>query len=618
MTGVAQTGRTEAWWPEGEGRLPFVLRIGVTGHRTLADPAALGSVVRSAIQGLIERFLGPAADPALVVISALAEGADRLVAREVLAGPDAALEAVLPLPAHEYLADFADETSRAEFAELLGRAQRVWQAPPGSSRDEAYERAGRRVVDRSDVLIALWDGQPSRGRGGTATVVSYARDQGVPVAWVNTSASPGGRPPGTPRDRRLGEDTPSARLASSANDPQFWYDQERAVRVEEAAREFREYNTPAISEFAARERAEWQRLRPAADGTHQDPALSKMCESVGRWVIPYFVRADVLASRLERLFNLTSWAMFLAAAGAVVVVAAQVTFAPHETWIAGLEVLLLLLLVVAPLVSRRRRLLDRWISYRFLAERLRSGYFLALAGAGDRPSGADRHERAAWSSDPTEVWLRRALEEVTAVRPPVRLGPGGVVPLREYLCDRWIGAQIRYHEKSARRQGAWDGRLFVATGVLFAITAVAAFLHLLGWGEHAGEASELGLVLIMLSLCVPAIGAALHGIRTQSEFRRHCQRYERMAGLLRQLEADLSRAQSIEWIHEIAADAERVMRAENSDWFGVMRFHDVELITLAPAAQWPGIPDYRATGDWLQRVSTTLSALVSAARPNTS
>ena len=32
-------------------------------------------------------------------------------------------------------------------------------------------------------------------------------------------------------------------------------------------------------------------------------------------------------------------------------------------------------------------------------------------------------------------------------------------------------------------------------------------------------------------------------------------------------------------IHEIAADAEQLMRAENSDWFGVMRFHDVELIT---------------------------------------
>ena len=98
-----------------------------------------------------------------------------------------------------------------------------------------------------------------------------------------------------------------------------------------------------------------------------------------------------------------------------------------------------------------------------------------------------------WSSDPTEVWLRRALEEVTALRPQVRIGPGDLAPLRDYLCDRWLGAQIRYHEKSARRQGTWDSRLFAATGVLFAITAVAAFLHLLGWGEHDGKASELGM-----------------------------------------------------------------------------------------------------------------------------
>jgi hypothetical protein len=553
MTGVAEARHTGAWWPEGEGRLPFALRIGVTGHRELADPDALVPAIDEAIQALTQRVLGVQADPSLLIISALAEGADRLVARQVLARPAAELEVVLPLPVHEYLRDFPAEASKDEFTELLGRAARVWQAPPGSSREEAYERVGRHMVDRADMIIALWDGQPSRGRGGTASIVSYARAQGVPVAWVNTA---------------------------QPSDPVFWYDEERAARVEEAAREFREYNSAEISEFAGRERAEWRRVEPPADGTGQAATLSEACRSVGGWILPYFVRADALASRVERVFNVTSWAMFLAAAGAVVVVACQVAFAPHQPWIAGIEILLLLLLVVMPLVSRRRRLLDRWISYRFLAERLRSGYFLALAGAGDRPPPRDRNERAGWSSDPTEVWLRRALEEVTALRPQVRIGPGDLAPLRDYLCDRWLGAQIRYHEKSARRQGTWDSRLFLATGVLFAITAVAAFLHLLGWGEHHGKASELGVVLIVLSICVPAVGAALHGIRTQSEFRRHAQRYQRMAVLLRQLEGDLSRAQSIEWIHEIAADAERVMRAENSDWFGVMRFHDVELITL--------------------------------------
>ena len=580
--GPASSAVADAGWPpEGEGQLPFSLRIGVTGHRQLTDPAALVPAIRAAIGGVIERFLGHGAEPALLVISALAEGADRLVATEVLAGPDATLEAVLPLPPGDYQADFTGDASKAEFTELLGRAAAVWVARPGGSRDEGYERAGRHVVDRADVLIALWDGEPPRGRGGTATVVAYAREQGVPVAWVSTTD------PAT---------------------PVYWYDRERAAHVAQAAREFREYNAAPIPEFASRARAERARLEseapaaspaspgaptsagaptaagppgPAGSSTPAGP-LGPACSSVASWIAPYFVRADVLATRLERIFRLTSWTMFLAAAASVVVVAVQVTVWPRLTWIAAAEVVLLVVLVAAPLASRRLRVLERWISYRFLAERLRSSYFLALAGAGDRTRPGERRERSAYLSDPTEVWIERALEEITARRPEVRFGPADVAALRGYLSERWIGAQIRYHEATARRQGAWDSRLFAATGVLFLITAVAAFLHLLGWGEHHGDATEFGLLLIVLSICVPAIGAAVHGIRTQSEFRRHCQRYQRMAGLLRQLDADMGRADSIAMIHEIAADAEHLMRAENSDWFGVMRFHDVELITLSP------------------------------------
>jgi hypothetical protein len=54
----------------------------------------------------------------------------------------------------------------------------------------------------------------------------------------------------------------------------------------------------------------------------------------------------------------------------------------------------------------------------------------------------------------------------------VKRASAHVVPLRGYLSEHWITAQIRYHEDTARRQGAWDSRLFAATGVLFLITAV--------------------------------------------------------------------------------------------------------------------------------------------------
>ena len=36
---------------------------------------------------------------------------------------------------------------------------------------------------------------------------------------------------------------------------------------------------------------------------------------------------------------------------------------------------------------------------------------------------------------------------------------------------------------------------------------------------------------------------------------------------------------TLEQVREVAAETERIMREEHSDSFGVMRFHDMELIT---------------------------------------
>ena len=139
------------------------VRVGVTGHRRIDDPEGVGAAVRDALARVRERFAG--ADGAergarLEAVSPLAEGADRIVARAVLAEPDAALTVPLPFPADDYAADFAAPASKAEFEELLARATRVEVMPPAATRDEGYERAGRWVVEHSDVLLALWDGAP--------------------------------------------------------------------------------------------------------------------------------------------------------------------------------------------------------------------------------------------------------------------------------------------------------------------------------------------------------------------------------------------------------------------------------------------------------------------------
>ncbi len=47
--------------------------------------------------------------------------------------------------------------------------------------EDGYLAAGQRVVDSSDLMLALWNGQPSAGKGGTADVVHYATERGVRV-----------------------------------------------------------------------------------------------------------------------------------------------------------------------------------------------------------------------------------------------------------------------------------------------------------------------------------------------------------------------------------------------------------------------------------------------------
>jgi hypothetical protein len=161
------------------------LRLGVTGHRSLTHEDDIRLAVNVAIDQAL--LTGPAGT-ALSVVSALAEGADRLVVRECLRRPGATLAAVLPLPIDEYGRDFVTAGSLQDFTDLLAVAATVEIAEEMPTREHAYERAGRLMVEDSDAVIAVWDGRPAAGRGGTADVVAYAQARHVPVFVVDVRA----------------------------------------------------------------------------------------------------------------------------------------------------------------------------------------------------------------------------------------------------------------------------------------------------------------------------------------------------------------------------------------------------------------------------------------------
>jgi hypothetical protein len=118
----------------------------------------------------------------LVGVCSLAAGADQLFARFVLEiGGD--LHVIIPSNAYE--STFVGESARKEYHGLLERARSVETLDFDEPCEGAFLEAGRRGVEMSDLLIAIWDGRPARGMGGTGDIVDVARELGrrVEVLW---------------------------------------------------------------------------------------------------------------------------------------------------------------------------------------------------------------------------------------------------------------------------------------------------------------------------------------------------------------------------------------------------------------------------------------------------
>jgi len=144
-------------------------RIGITGHQRLGDETTW-QWVRGALAEAVARSPRPFAG-----LSSLAVGADQLLASIVL-DQGGTLEVVVPFP--DYRSRFADEQDAKRYDALLSRASLVEVMPAQASDQQAYLAAGKRIVDLSDEMFAVWDGQPAADVGGTGDIVRYARDVG--------------------------------------------------------------------------------------------------------------------------------------------------------------------------------------------------------------------------------------------------------------------------------------------------------------------------------------------------------------------------------------------------------------------------------------------------------
>jgi hypothetical protein len=152
-----------------------VTSLGITGHQSL--PRAAYDSIAAALDEQIE---AASRDGVLWGVGCLAVGADQLFADLVLRS-GGRLHAVIPAEGYEQTFDAA---GLRRYRTLVGAAAKIDRLGFAAPTERSFLAAGRRVVRSCDRLLAVWDGRPAQGLGGTADIVMYARTVGRPVEVI--------------------------------------------------------------------------------------------------------------------------------------------------------------------------------------------------------------------------------------------------------------------------------------------------------------------------------------------------------------------------------------------------------------------------------------------------
>ena len=171
-------------------------RIGVTGHRLHKLDLGDARLERD-IEAALAKIVKDHPRRRFVIVSPLAEGADRLVARIAMEKFNMALHVPLPLPYELYQTDFTSPDSDEVFKSMVGQAEFYFELPmrfgnqeelashldqsSNERRNKQYALVGAFTVQDCDELLAVWDGKPEDGLGGTGQIVGW-RKQGKPDA----------------------------------------------------------------------------------------------------------------------------------------------------------------------------------------------------------------------------------------------------------------------------------------------------------------------------------------------------------------------------------------------------------------------------------------------------
>jgi hypothetical protein len=539
------------------GPLPLV--IGIVGHRYLE--ATDLPLYRSRIAGFFEDLRRRYPSTPLRVLSALAEGSDRLVA-EIALAHDCELLVPLPMAPEEYEKDFPASVS--EFRALLKRVppENVFVlsvAGAGLSahelRDAQYLEVGVYVATQSHALLALWDGVRNKAVAGTAEVVRFKLE-----GQIHSD------------DRALDADdcgpvycihAPRAGSGGNADvAPEWLYPRDSSAEVlQTVCSRIDRFNRDALRIPVS--------ATQAADASGLLPNIKER-PAADRRLAETFASADTLARGYQRLTH-TVLRVVIGLA-----VALALTFEIYAEIMPDRELPVIYLLIfttIAALYLWQQRLdaQGRYLDYRALAEALRVQFYWRLAGL---------KESAA------ESYLRKQLDELRWIREALR-GANALPPPRDARADlvqrQWVAGQANYFRARTTMLMGRIHRVERMSALCVAVGLIATATLVIFWGRlERLDHQRHWLVLIMGFAPIAAALWEAYGERFSMRSQAH--QYSRFAQIFGRAEAAIERLESTpdtasrgESERALIGELGREALIENGDWVLMLRDRPIVL-----------------------------------------
>ena len=457
-----------------DGRIPVV--IGVTGHRNIksGDREAL----KASVKDVLGKISAGCRNSEVVVMTALAEGADMLCAETAL---EAGLKiiTVLPMPLDDYAGDFAPGSeARDALYDLAAKSSEMFVAPQcekeKAGRDYLYRQAGIYIAKHSHVLLSLWDGKPGDPDGcGTAAVTEIKLRS------------------------RYGEGAGGQLHPSDGIAIQIYTPREGDFTgYEHTAGEVVIHGDSAALEKILRDTDDYNADCRVIQGSETSPDPGDKVTSRIGGVYEAADRLSVLNSGRHNKVLIT-----LSVAATALAMGFLLYDEAEWHWMILMCGIMIISLFAINSISGKSRYQAKYLEYRMLAETLRVQTYLRTAGL-----SLDLTDIMPWSLQVSIPWVRRAAAVLAAGEPPLE---------RKSVRDVWIRDQKDYHRNALMRtekQMRSNDRLVRAALILTLIMYLGALIFEAGWGGLFGgrpafDPATNGLIRALIKIAMGTFSA---------------------------------------------------------------------------------------------------------------